>query len=176
MREADASIAYRITHPQFHRAFGPVLEELSGVAWPIDKKATEAKRKAATFPEKVKPAYVSFNAFANKAKATVLKQDGGEELWATIEQRALELSRTLAINAAPVERLSPYTQENLRKAEGWIADGDWDFIERKVSQFSDYVGGYDVKRDEDNHPEVESLARLITKFLAKKREDDLNAD
>lgn len=175
---ADLAIAWRDTHPEFHRKFTPILEELSDVACPVDKKATEARRKAAK-PEnklKVKPVYVSFVTFANKAKATVLAREGGEQLWADIEQKALEFSKTLRISSAPVIRETPIVSADLRKAEAWLAGDDPDFVETKISQYSEYVGGFEVERDDDNRPKAESLSRLITKFLNKRREEAFNAD
>lgn len=175
---ADAALAWRETHPRFHTEFTPILEELSGEARKVDEKATKARRRAAQPQnrDKVKPVYESFIVFANRAKALVLQRDGGETLWSEIEDRALAFSRTLKIDAAPRVAEIPLLKVDLEKAREWLANTDPDFVEEKVAKFSDFVGGYDIERDEANKPKDESLAKLITCYMRKKRESELASD
>lgn len=176
--EADASIAYRCTNLVFHKTFTPVLEELSGEPRKIDEKATKARRRAAK-PEnkdKITPVMESFIVFANRAKAVVLKQDDGEDKWSEIEQRALELSKSIKIDASPQTREIRLVKGDLAKAQDWLALPDPDFVEEKIAKFSSFVGGFEVERDEENKPIDESLARLITSYMKKKREEELNSD
>lgn len=171
---ADLMICWRETHPKFHRLFIPILEELSGVSRQENKKATKAKL-AGIKPEnrdKATPVMESFNTFANRAKALVLKRDSGQTLWEQIEERALAMSKTLAIDATPTIRLSPIVKGDLSIAEQWLAAGDLDFVEDRITKFSNYLDGYDVERDDENIPMADSLSRLITKYKEKKLLND----
>lgn len=176
--EADSNLAWRETHPRFHKTFTPVLEELSGEARKIDDKATKA-RKRAMKPENrdnMTPVMESFIVFANRAKALVLSRDGGQQLWSEIEERALAESRKLRIDAKPTQRQVRFNKEDLIKAQDWLALPDPDFVEEKIAKFASAVGGFEVERGKDNRPLEESLARLITSYMKWKRENELSSD
>src|SRR6266496_3976597 len=69
VEECDASIAYRSTLPEFHKAFTPTLESLTGVKRSVNEDATAKAKARSKTPEKVEDVLESFITYSNRLKA-----------------------------------------------------------------------------------------------------------
>jgi hypothetical protein len=159
VEEADASVAYRSTLPDFHKAFTDTLEQMSGVKRGVNQEATEKAKARAKDPAKVEPTPESFITFANKAKQAV-----DENTWKTIDAKAREVAKTVPIDASPSKRQAGPGKDVLAKADD-ILTLPQDQIEAKVAKYLGKVEGFELDRDEAGKPERSSFARLIKGYL-----------
>lgn len=177
--EANFSLAFRSTkggHPKFHEVFTPILEELSGITREVNKKATAQKKKEIVRKDRLVPILESFITFANRAKAIVLLREGGEQLWSEIEAKALEVSKTLRIDAKPQEKVYPFNQSELEKAKDWLTNAEPDFVNERIEKYSSYIGGFKLDREPNGLPSAENLARLMTAYLKERAKEVLHED
>lgn len=159
VEEADASVAYRSTLPDFHKAFTETLQTMSGVTRGVNSEATEKAKARAKDPAKVDPVPESFITFANKAKQAV-----DETVWAQIEAKAREIALTVPIDASPSKRQAGPGKDVLAKADD-ILTLPADQIEAKVTKYLGKVEGFELDRDEAGKPDRSSLARLLKAYL-----------
>lgn len=160
VEEGDTSIAYRSTLPEFHKAFTPTMEQLSGVKRGINEEATEKAKSRSKDPAKVEPIPESFITYANKVKAQLSDAD-----WKAIDDAARELANTIKIDASPSKRMAGPGKDLLAKADSLLQLPP-DQLQAKIDKYLGAAEGYDLTIDESTgKPERSSLARLVGKYL-----------
>lgn len=159
VEEADASIAYRSTLPEFHKAFTPTVEQLSGVKRGVNEEATARAKSRAKDPAKVEDIPESFITYANRVKASLSEAD-----WKALDAAARELSAQTAIDASPSKRQAGPGKDLLAKADSLLTLPA-DQLQTKVDKYLGACEGFDLQMDENGKPERSSLARLIGKYL-----------
>jgi hypothetical protein len=160
VEEADASVAYRSTLPEFHKAFTPTVEQLSGVKRGTNDEATAKAKARSKTPEKVDPVPESFITYSNRVKAQV-----DEAMWNKIDDAARKLSAQTAIDASPSKRMAGPGKDLLTKADSLLALPA-DQLQTKIDKYLGAVEGFELQTDEaTGKPERASLARLVGKYL-----------
>lgn len=157
--EADASLVYRSTLPEFHRAFTPTLESLTNVKRGVNTEATERAKSRSKTPDKVEDVPESFITYANRIKANV-----DAEVWKQAEAAARELSAKTKVDASPSKRQAGPGKDLLAKADSLLSLPQ-DQLQTKVDKYTAVVEGYELATDENGKPDRASLARLIGKYL-----------
>jgi hypothetical protein len=159
VEEADASLAYRSTLPDFHDKFTPRLEELSGVKRGVNQEQTDKLKARAKDPSKVNDVPESFITFANRAKTSV-----SEDVWKKIDEEARALAKTIKCDASPAARERGPKKMFLDKADSWLTLDD-NALEAKIGPALNAVPDFDLERDDNGKPERSSLARLIERYV-----------
>lgn len=159
VEEADASVAYRSTLPEFHRALTPQMEQLSGVKRGTNQEATDKAKARAKDPSKVEDVPESFITWANRVKANVSESD-----WKALEDLARQVAAQTKIDASPSKRVAGPGKDLLAKADSLLA-GPEDQLNAKVDKYLSAVEGFELERDENGKPDRASLARLVGKYL-----------
>jgi hypothetical protein len=160
VEEADASIAYRSTLPEFHKAFTPTIESMSGVKRGVNADATAKAKARSKTPEKVDDVPESFITYANKVKAQV-----GDEEFKKIDAAARELSASMKIDSSPGKRQAGPGKDLLTKADSLLTLPA-DQLQTKVDKYLGAVEGFELQTDETTgKPDRASLARLVGKYL-----------
>lgn len=160
VEEADASIAYRSTLPDFHKAFTPTVESLSGIKRGVNADATAKAKARSKTPEKVEDVPESFITYTNRVKAQV-----DENTWKQLDAAARELSAQTAIDASPSKRMAGPGKDLLAKADSLLTLPP-DQLQTKIDKYQDAVEGFELVIDEaTGKPDRASLARLVGKYL-----------
>src|SRR6266404_4434528 len=115
VEEADASVAYRSTLPDFHKAFTPTLESLTGIKRGVNEDATAKAKARSKTPDKVDPVPESFITWTNKIKTQVSEED-----WKAIDAAARELSAQTKIDSSPGKRQAGPGKDLLTKADSLL--------------------------------------------------------
>lgn len=160
VEEADASVAYRSTLPEFHKAFTATVEQLSGVKRGINEDATNKAKARAKDPAKVEPVPESFITYANRVKASLSEAD-----WKALDSAARELAAQTKIDASPGKRQAGPGKDLLAKADSLLTLPA-DQLSAKTDKYLGVCEGFDLQMDEaTGKPERTSLARLVGKYL-----------
>lgn len=159
VEEADASVAYRSTLPEFHKAFTPTMESLSGVKRGVNAEATARAKARSKTPDKVDDVPESFITYANRVKAQL-----GEEDFKALDAAARELAGKTPIDASPSKRQAGPGKDLLAKADSLLTLPA-DQLQAKVDKYLASVEGFQLDTDEAGKPERASLARLVGKYL-----------
>lgn len=175
--EADSSVAYRSTLPEFHEKFTPILEKMSGLTRGVNQTATDKAKSRAKDPSKIKDIPASFIDFANQVKATLnkdMEDNKDSDKWKLIDQAARECAATVKIDASPSSRQAGVPKEYKAKAESLLTLPT-DQLEAKITAWGEKYDSIDVsnlERDEAGKPTVESLGRLVGQVMAEKLMED----
>jgi hypothetical protein len=160
VEEADASVAYRSTLPEFHKAFTPTMESMSSIKRGVNAEATARAKARSKTPEKVEDVPESFITYANRVKAQV-----GDEAWKPIDAAARELAASMKIDASPGKRQAGPGKDLLAKADSLLTLPA-DQLQTKVDKYLGAVEGFELQTDEaTGKPDRASLARLVGKYL-----------
>ena len=159
VEEADASVAYRSTLPEFHKAFTPTVESLTGVKRGVNDEATAKAKARSKTPDKVEDVLESFITYANRVKASISETD-----WTALDAAARELSAQTKIDASPSKRQAGPGKDLLAKADSLLTLPA-DQLQAKVDKYQGAVEGFDLQTDESGKPDRASLARLVGKYL-----------
>jgi len=159
VEEADASVAYRSTLPEFHKAFTPTVESLTGVKRGVNDEATAKAKARSKTPDKVEDVPESFITYANRVKASISETD-----WTALDAAARELSAQTKIDASPSKRQAGPGKDLLAKADSLLTLPA-DQLQAKVDKYQGAVEGFDLQTDESGKPDRASLARLVGKYL-----------
>lgn len=161
VEEADASVAYRSTLPEFHKAFTPTMESLSGIKRGVNEEATRKAKERAKDASKVEDIPESFITWANRVKTSLSEAD-----WAALDSAARELAAQTKIDASPSKRIAGPDKQLLSKADSWLATLSPEQLSQKTDKYLATVEGFDLQTDEaTGKPDRVSLARLIGKYL-----------
>lgn len=161
VEEADASVAYRSTLPEFHEKFTETLESMSGMKRGVNTAATDKAKARAKDPAKVKDVPASFVDFANEVKAKLSEED-----WKVIDEAARNMALQVPIDASPSKRPGGIPKDCKEKAESW-STLPTDELEGKITKYADEYS-LDVsiiERDAANKPTVDSLGRFIKAIM-----------
>jgi hypothetical protein len=157
--EADASVAYRSTLPEFHKAFTPTMEQLTGVKRGVNEEQTAKVKARAKDPSKVEPIPESFITYANRVKASLNEDD-----WKALDAAARELAKSIPIDASPSKRIAGPGKDLLAKADSLLTLPA-DQLQAKIDKYQGAVE-QEIEVDESTgKPDRNSLARLIGKYL-----------
>src|SRR6266498_1257349 len=156
---AAASVAYRSTLPEFHKAFTPTVESLTGVKRGVNDEATAKAKARSKTPDKVEDVPESFITYANRVKASISETD-----WTALDAAARELSAQTKIDASPSKRQAGPGKDLLAKADSLLTLPA-DQLQAKVDKYQGAVEGFDLQTDESGKPDRASLARLVGKYL-----------
>lgn len=159
VEEADASICYRGTLPQFHEDFTEELQKLSGIERGVNQAATDKAKARSKSPDRVKDIPASFVDWANKIKASV-----DENVWKACDAAARALALTIKIDASPSTRQRGPAKDLLEKADTVLAL-DENAREEKLAKWLGMVESFDLDRDENGAPTRESVAKLAGEVL-----------
>jgi hypothetical protein len=157
--EADASVAYRSTLPEFHKAFTPTMEQLTGIKRGVNEEQTAKAKARAKDPAKVDPVPESFITYANRCKASMNEAD-----WNALDAEARKLATTIPIDASPSKRIAGPGKDLLAKADSLLTLPQ-DQLQAKIDKYKSVVE-YELETDEETgKPDRASFARLIGKYL-----------
>jgi hypothetical protein len=160
VEEADASVAYRSTLPEFHKAFTPTMEQLTGIKRGINEEATAKAKARSKSPDKVEPVQESFITWSNRVKAQVSESD-----WNALDAEARKVSAVTKIDASPSKRMAGPGKDLLAKADSLLTL-PIEQLTAKTDLYLSKVEGFDLVTDEaTGKPERTSLARLVGKYL-----------
>lgn len=157
--DACENIMYRSTLPEWQAAFSAKLEEMFGVTRAVNQTATEAAKTRSKTPEKVKDVLETVRVFHNRVIAGATDEQKAE-----LAATAQSIADGIAVDPSPSKRAAGIPKGFRDKAEVWLALPT-DQMEAKVTTALDAVEGYNLERDEENKPTVESLARLISQYI-----------
>jgi hypothetical protein len=159
VEEADASVAYRSTLPEFHKTFTPIVEQLTSIKRGVNEEQTAKVKARAKDPAKVDPVPESFIIYANRVKAQVSAED-----WNALDAEARKLASTVPIDASPSKRVAGPGKDLLAKADSLLTLPA-DQLTAKIDKYKASVE-YEVEVDEETgKPDRNSLARLIGRYL-----------
>lgn len=150
----------RSTSPEFDRRIVPEIEKLTGMKRRVDKKATEAARSRSKNPDRVSPIMEKLVIYIAWVMASVTP-----EVQTQIRELALKVSRTIRIDVAPAERQSQVEPFIYRRAET-VLSLDLDTINKKVLKWQNKIPNFELARDPDGKPILQSLARMLQQYDA----------
>lgn len=162
LEDAVENTIYRSTLPEFQDAFAKKVEALTGQSRQVNTEATAAAKARSKNPEKVKDIYETVRVFVNRATAGMSDEDKK-----ALGQTAQEVADGISVDPSPSKRQGGLRKDLKSKAESLLTLPP-DQLESKVTTYLDYIEGYDLDRDDQNKPTVESLGRLIGMVLEKK--------
>jgi hypothetical protein len=162
LKDAVANVVYRSTLPKWQEQMGKFLEERTGIPREIDHEATERMRSRSKNPEKpIAPVYerfLSYNSRVRKAYETIGKDVAELHAWAQ------EMASRIPVDPAPARDSFGASKGHLAKAQD-ILEHDNGYVEAKVNKFLGMVPNFELVRDQNNRPELGSLAHLVARYV-----------
>lgn len=160
MREdAVENIIYRGTLPEWQDEFAKHLETTFNEKRQVNEKATnEAKARSKT-PDKVKNVLETVRVYHNRIAATLTPEQKAE-----LKKQAQVIADGIFVDPAPSKRSKGIDKGYIEKADQWLTLPT-DQLEAKITTALNAVEGFDLLRDEENKPTVESLATLIKAYV-----------
>lgn len=159
LKDAIAHVVYRSTLPKWQEQLGKFLEEKTGIPRETDQKVTERLR--SRNPEKqMPPVYERFLSYNNRVRKSY--ESNGKDI-AELATWAQEMASRIPVDPSPA-RDTPASKSNLAKAQD-ILEHDNAYVESKVNKFLGMVPNFQLVRDQNNRPELNSLGQLIGKYV-----------
>lgn len=150
---------YRGTLPAWQDDFAEYLKTTFGDSRKVNEKATADAKARSKNPEKVKDVVETVRVFHNRIKATLSDEDKK-----ALAVKAQEIADKHFIDPSPSTRAAGLEKGYREKAEGFLTLPD-DQLEAKITKFLGVVEGFDLQRDEEGKPTVESLGQLIKQYV-----------
>lgn len=150
---------YRGALPEWQDAFATHLESLTGEKRQVNQKATADAKARSKNPEKVKDVLETVRVFHNRIKTALSDEDKK-----ALAAKAQEIADAIYVDPSPSKRAAGLEKGYREKAEGFLTLPD-DQLEAKITKFLGVVEGFDLQRDEEGKPTVESLGQLIKQYV-----------
>lgn len=163
LEDAVDNTIYRSTLPDVQDKFGEYLESMFGKRQ-VNVEATEAAKKRSKTPDKVKDTLETWTRFHNRVTAGL--DDAAK---AELQTKIQEIADGIEVDPSPSKRRGGLRKDLREKAESLLTL-PVDQLETKITGYLEEIPGYDLERDSENEnkPQVESLARLVGEIMAKR--------
>jgi hypothetical protein len=164
LEDAIDNTIYRSTLPEWQDKFAPIVEQLTGVKRSVNEEATAAARARSKTPDKVKDVLETVPRYVKRAMANLSDEDK-----AALATEAQKVADGIEVDPSPSKRQGGLRKDLREKAESLLTL-PVDQLESKITGYLEEIPGYDLERDSDNEnkPQVESLARLVGEIMAKR--------
>lgn len=159
LEDAVDNTIYRSTLPEFQDEFAKKVAALTGQARKVNTDATAAAKARSKNPDKVKDIQETVKSFVQRTTASMSETDKK-----ALAAMAQEVADTIVVDPSPSKRAAGLSKDLRSKAESLLTLPT-DQLEAKVTKYLDKVSGFELERDEQNKPTVESLGRLIGQYL-----------
>jgi hypothetical protein len=161
---------YRETLVTWQEAFAQLLASKTGIARQIDEEATARARSQSKHPENVAPLQERVLAYNKRVASQWANGDDAKR--AELQAWAQEVADKIEAVPSPVTpptKQDPVGKADLAKANEILSHPP-DYIEERVALMLGELPDYELLRDagNENKPEVQSLARLINKYIVAK--------
>lgn len=164
VEDASTNTIYRSTLPKWQKAFVAALVALTSVERLVDSAATEKAKARAKAGVEVSDVLEKNTTYINRATAQYAGDD--KDKLAELAKLAQDVANDIEVDPSATVRTPGVDKGSLAKAED-ILSRDEDSMETTVSKLLAGVPDYVLERnDDDNKPEKNSLARLVSKFVA----------
>jgi hypothetical protein len=163
LEDAVDNTIYRSTLPDVQDKFGEYLEGVFGKRQ-VNVEATEAAKKRSKTPDKVKDTMETWTRYHNRVTAGLSDEDKAE-----LSRKIQEIADGIEVDPSPSKRRGGLRKDLREKAESLLTL-PVDQLETKITGYLEEIPNYDLERDSDNEnkPQVESLARLVGEIMAKR--------
>lgn len=172
LKDAVTYTIPRYTLPEWQDQMAKEIETLTKIPRGVDEKETAKARSRSKNPDRVPAVPEKFKSYNLRVRATLAERENSEELLAQLDTLAQEVANRIPVDLTPAQRVVTIPKDCYVKADSWLEDLDTDTREGKISKFSEFVGGFDLQRDENSDPTRESLAKLIYQWQLAKLESE----